>query len=124
MEFHFNTPEERLAITAVDADIYPHLGIHNTSPYSKGEFKRYADGIKAIRQYPGALPLIADDLQTYVDELEDLSGHWSIVWFQGASNERDVVFGDGFRLVVTLGGADFMIRPPNNAICTEPRRLL
>lgn len=124
MEFHFNTPEERLAITAVDADIYPHLGIRNTSRYHSGEFKRYADGIEAIWPYPGAPPLIANDLQSYVDQLEDLSGHWSIVWFQGASNERDVVYGDGFRLVVTLGGADFMIRPPNNAMCTEPTRLL
>lgn len=121
MTFLFKSENERLAIAAVDADIYPHLGMNNLSRYypsKKPVSKRHAGNIEARGPDSGELPLSANELQQFVKSLAEMAGNWSIVWYEGSQYSADVIYKDKFRRVVTFGSVEFTIRPVNNETAT------
>ncbi|KAG6355323.1 hypothetical protein INS49_003284 [Diaporthe citri] len=121
MAFDFNSDDERIALAGDDKEVYPHLGIINTSRWKPNE--KYdpnfisidPDDIRITGYHysaqPGMLPLALNDLEQFANGLNSKTGYWAVLWLGGRLDNNDHVNADGFRCVVACGSVDLTIRP-------------
>lgn len=121
MAFEFSSDDERIALAGTDPEVYPHLGIINTSRWKLNEqydprFRMSDPDELKITGYhysgqPGMLPLALKDLETFANCLISLTGNWVVNWNGATLDNHDHVNADGFRCVVACGVVDLTIRP-------------
>lgn len=123
MEFHFNTEQERLALTGADEEIRHCLETYSEAVWrdkrSQKEWPNrfcqneiFVTGSTHTQQ--AGLPYVTiDDLQNSHDDLTNFQGFWSVLWLNEAPHKDDIVYDDQFRSVIVFGraGINFALRP-------------
>lgn len=132
-EVVFDTPDQELAITGSDQDIYPKLSITKQGRQTSEDSEALCFNIRVFPESqqpdfirrPEGLPFTSSGVQDFISTgLPLVRGRWSIRWSSDKKNRNEKLHDDGFRAVFVFRTLEFSLRPVPVQEGPGPKRVL